>query len=203
VGTLVLVRHGESEWNAKNLCTGWTDVGITDKGHRDNKKMAELMKEMRFDVAYTSAQKRAQETLQDVLEVIGQTNTPTFKHPALNERDYGDLTGLNKQQLKEQYGEKWNQWRRGWDYPVPGGETLKDTFERVMPYFNAEIVPQLKAGKSVLISAHGNSLRALVKNLDSIADEDIADFEFPFGRVRTYIYEDGTLHYERDQQILV
>lgn len=185
---LVLVRHGESEWNAKGLWTGWTDIGLSDKGRDEAKKAGELLKDIHFDFAYTSALMRATQTWQDIRRIIGQTDIQTIENTALNERDYGDLTGKNKWEIKQQVGEEeFNKLRRSWDYPPPHGESLKMVYERVLPYYQNEILPHLKDGKNVIISAHGNSLRALIKYLDNISDEDIAKLEMPTGGV--YVYQ--------------
>jgi len=185
---LVLVRHGESEWNAKGLWTGWTDIGLSDKGREEAKKAGELLKDIHFDFAYTSALIRATQTWEDIRKILGQTDLQTTESKALNERDYGDLNGKNKWEVKQQVGEEeFNRLRRSWDYPPPHGESLKMVYERVLPYYESEILPKLKNGKNVIISAHGNSLRALMKYLDKISDEDIAKLEMPTGGV--YVYQ--------------
>jgi 2,3-bisphosphoglycerate-dependent phosphoglycerate mutase len=161
--TLVLVRHGESEWNKLNLFTGWKDVDLSEKGIAEAKQAGKLLRaeNLTFDVAYTSALKRAQRTLTLMLEELGQTGLETIKDQALNERDYGDLSGLNKDDARKRWGdEQVLIWRRSYDIPPPGGESLKDTAARVLPYYEAHILPTVKAGKTVLVAAHGNSLRA-------------------------------------------
>ena len=184
---LVLVRHGESEWNAKGLWTGWTDVNLSEKGHEEAKKAGEVLKDITFDLAYTSSLKRAQQTLDEIKKVIDQ-HPPTTADESLNERDYGDMTGKNKWQIKEQVGEEeFMRLRRSLDYPPPNGESLKMVYERVMPYYKKEILPKLKAGKNIIIAAHGNSLRALIKYLNKISDADIPRFELASGGV--YVYE--------------
>lgn len=184
---LVLVRHGESEWNAKGLWTGWTDVNLSEKGHKEAQKAGEVLKDIHFDLAYTSSLKRAQQTLDEIKKVINQ-DPPTTADQALNERDYGDMTGKNKWQIKEQVGEEeFMKLRRSWDYPPPHGESLKMVYERVLPYYEEEILPKLKAGKNIIIAAHGNSLRALIKYLNKISDTDIPQFELATGGV--YVYE--------------
>lgn len=184
---LVLVRHGESEWNAKGLWTGWTDVSLSEKGHEEAKKAGEVLKDIHFDLAYTSSLKRAQQTLDEIKKVINQ-NPPTTANKAFNERDYGDMTGKNKWQIKEKVGkEEFMRLRRSWDYPPPHGESLKMVYERVLPYYEKEILPNVKAGKNIIIAAHGNSLRALIKSLNNISDTDIPKFELATGGV--YVYQ--------------
>lgn len=185
---LVLVRHGESEWNAKGLWTGWTDIGLSDKGREEAKKAGGALKDITFDAAFVSKLKRAKETLEEMESVWGHKIIPLYEDQALNERDYGDLTGKNKWAIKEEYGEEqFLQWRRGWDFPVPGGETLKDVYSRVVPFYQEKVLPEVQDGKNVLISAHGNSLRALVKYLETISDKDISGLEIATGEV--YLYQ--------------
>ena len=166
---LVLVRHGQSEWNLKNLFTGWRDVDLTEQGVAEARDAGRKLKAqgIRFDIAFTSALKRAQRTLDIMLEDLAQTNIPVFKDQALNERDYGDLSGLNKDDARKRWGEEQvHVWRRSYDVAPPGGESLKDTAARVLPYYIQEILPRVMRGERVLVSAHGNSLRALVMVLD-------------------------------------
>lgn len=184
---LALVRHGESEWNAKGLWTGWTDVPLSEKGKEEARKVAELLRSFHFDLAYTSILSRAKETLEIIKQTLGFTDLKTIESPALNERDYGEFTGKNKWEIEKQIGrENFQQLRRGWYYPIQNGETLKDVYERVVPYYRQEILPNLEQGKNVLISAHGNSLRTLVKYLDNISDEDIAHLEIATGEAIIY-----------------
>lgn len=192
---LVLVRHGESEWNAKGLWTGWTDIGLSDKGFAEARKAGELLKDIHFDLAYTSVLGRAKQTWEQIKTVLDQENVPTVEDKALNERDYGDMTGKNKWEIKEQVGdEEFQKLRRSWDYPPPHGESLKMVYERVIPYYEQEILPKLKEGKNVIIAAHGNSLRALIKYLDHISDADIPNLEMATGGVYVYqINENGTI----------
>jgi 2,3-bisphosphoglycerate-dependent phosphoglycerate mutase len=181
---LVLVRHGESEWNKLNLFTGWKDPDLTEKGVAEAKAGGALLKSkgFKFDIAFTSALKRAQRTLQLILGEIGQPGLATVKDQALNERDYGDLSGLNKDEARAKWGEKQvHIWRRSFDVPPPGGESLKDTAARVLPYFEAKILPELKAGKTVLVAAHGNSLRALIMQLEGLSGEEIVARELATG----------------------
>ena len=185
---LILVRHGKSEWNALGLWTGWRDVELNEEGHEEARRAAEALRDVRLDVGYTSKLKRAQETLADIQQVLDRPDLPVTEAVELNERDYGDLTAKNKWDIQKQYGdEQFLKWRRSWDYPVPGGETLKDVYARVAPYYDAHILPDLKAGKNVIVAAHGNSLRALVKHLENIPDDEIASLEIGTGEV--YLYE--------------
>jgi 2,3-bisphosphoglycerate-dependent phosphoglycerate mutase len=181
---LVLVRHGQSAWNLTNLFTGWRDVDLTDQGIAEAKAAGRklLGQNIRFDVAFTSALKRAQRTLDLMLEEMGQTNVPVFKDPALNERDYGDLSGLNKDDAREKWGEdQVHLWRRSYDVPPPGGESLRDTAARVLPYYIQEILPRVLRGEHVLVSAHGNSLRALVMVLEKLGPDGIIERELQTG----------------------
>jgi 2,3-bisphosphoglycerate-dependent phosphoglycerate mutase len=185
---LVLVRHGESEWNALGLWTGWRDISLTDKGREEARRAAEALRDVKFDVAYTSKLVRAHQTLDEIKGILDERDLPTIEDVALNERDYGDLTAKNKWDVEKEYGtEQFLKWRRSWDYPVPGGETLKDVYERVAAYYDQRILPDLKAGKNVIIAAHGNSLRALVKHLEDIPDDDIPSLEIGTGEV--YVYQ--------------
>ncbi|HZR99729.1 MAG TPA: 2,3-diphosphoglycerate-dependent phosphoglycerate mutase [Chloroflexota bacterium] len=185
---LVLVRHGESEWNTLGLWTGWRDVALTEKGHAEARQAADALRGIKFDVAYTSKLKRARQTLDDITAALGEPDLPVVEDAALNERDYGDLTAKNKWEVQKEYGdEQFLKWRRSWDYPVPGGETLKDVYARVAPYYDEHILPELKAGKNVIVAAHGNSLRALVKHLEDIPDNEIPGLEIGTGEV--YVYE--------------
>ena len=181
---LVLVRHGESDWNRKNLFTGWRDVDLTDKGVAEARAAGRRLKAqgLAFDVAYTSALKRAQRTLDIMLEELGQTKIPVIKDQALNERDYGDLAGLNKDDARKKWGEEQvHIWRRSYDIAPPGGESLRDTAARVLPYYIQEILPRVLRGERVLVSAHGNSLRALVMVLDKHTTESITKLNLATG----------------------
>ncbi len=181
---LVLVRHGQSEWNLKNLFTGWRDVGLTEKGIAEARAAGRKLKALglRFDVAYTSALVRAQRTLDLMLEELGQRNIPVIKDLALNERDYGDLCGLNKDDARKKWGEEQvHVWRRSYDVAPPGGESLKDTAARVLPYYIQDILPRVLRGEQVLVSAHGNSLRALVMVLDNLSPQEIVKREIATG----------------------
>ena len=190
MGILVISRHGESEWNLLGKWTGWTDVGLTEKGRADTVRLGALLKDIKLDEAYTSALKRTHQTLKALLEGRGKGSLPTTQTAELNERDYGDLTGKNKWEVKAEIGEEaFNGIRRGWDYPVPGGETLKDVYARVVPYFEREILPKLQAGENILLVAHGNSIRALMKHLDHVPEADMAHVEMPFGQLLVYTFE--------------
>jgi len=181
---LVLVRHGESEWNLKNLFTGWKDIDLTEKGIAEARAAGRKLKAqgLSFDVAFTSVLVRAQRSLDLMLEEMGQRKIPIFRDKALNERDYGDLSGLNKDDARTRWGaEQVHIWRRSYDVAPPGGESLKDTAARVLPYYIQEILPAVLQGKRVLISAHGNSLRALVMVLERLSTSDILKREIGTG----------------------
>ena len=181
---LVLVRHGQSEWNLKNLFTGWKDVDLTEAGVAEARAAGRKLKAqgLGFDVAYTSALKRASRTLDLILEEMGLTGIPIVRDQALNERDYGDLVGLNKDDARKKWGEEQvHIWRRSYDVPPPGGESLKDTVARALPYFVQEILPRVLRGERVLISAHGNSLRALIMVLERLTPEQILKRELGTG----------------------
>ena len=181
---LVLVRHGQSDWNLKNLFTGWRDVDLTDKGVSEAREAGRKLKAqgIKFDVAFTSALKRAQRTLELMLGELGQTTIPVFKDQALNERDYGDLVGLNKDDARKKWGEEQvHIWRRSYDVAPPGGESLRDTAARVLPYYVTEILPRVLRGERVLVAAHGNSLRALVMVLDKHTPDSITKLNLETG----------------------
>ena len=181
---LVLVRHGQSEWNLKNLFTGWRDVDLTEQGVNEAREAGRKLKAqgLAFDVAFTSALKRAQRTLNLALEEMGQTGLPIISDAALNERDYGDLSGLNKDDARAKWGEEQvHVWRRSYDVPPPGGESLKDTVARTLPYYVQEILPQVLRGQRTLVAAHGNSLRALVMVLERLSPEGILKREIGTG----------------------
>ena len=191
---LVLVRHGQSEWNAKNLFTGWKDPGLTSIGEKEASNAGILINErnIKFSMMYTSALKRAQITGQMILEGIAQTHIEVIKNEALNERDYGDLAGLNKDDARKEWGEEQvHVWRRSYDIPPPGGESLKNTAERVLPYFNSSILPKLSDGENILVAAHGNSLRSLVMQLDNLSKEEVIALEIPTGAPIIYSFDGG------------
>ena len=173
MGKLVLVRHGQSQWNLENRFTGWVDVPITPLGEKEAHRAGQELKDVKFDVAFTSELQRAQQTLKIILEEIGQTSLPVTKDKSLNERHYGDLQGLDKAETVKKFGEQQvHIWRRSFDVKPPNGESLKDTAERTLPYFKNTILPAAMKG-NVLISAHGNSLRAIVMDLDKLSPEQI------------------------------
>ena len=181
---LVLVRHGQSEWNEKNLFTGWRDPDLTQQGVEEALAAGRALKAAgaQFDLGFTSNLQRAQKTCALLLSEQGQSTLDVTRNEALNERDYGDLAGLNKDDAREKWGaDQVHIWRRSFDIPPPGGESLKDTAERVLPYFDAEIMPLLKQGKNILIAAHGNSLRALVMQLDGLSQEEIIEVNIGTG----------------------
>ncbi len=185
---LLLVRHGKSEWNALGLWTGWTDVSLNTEGRDEARWAAEEIKDIHLDVAFTSTLKRAVETLDEIKKTLHREDLPTVEALELRERNYGDLTGKNKWKIKEEYGEEqFKKWRRGWADTLPHGESLKDVYDRVAPYYQKEILPLLEQGKNVIIAAHGNSLRALVKYLEHISDDDIQNLEIGTGEV--YVYD--------------
>jgi 2,3-bisphosphoglycerate-dependent phosphoglycerate mutase len=188
-GTLVLVRHGQSEWNLKNLFTGWKDPDLTELGIEEAKTGGQALKDygITFDIAFTSVLKRAQNTLTIVLDQIGQQGLETIRDQALNERDYGDLSGLNKDDARAKWGEEQvHIWRRSYDIPPPGGESLRDTGARVWPYYMMEILPRVLAGQNVLVAAHGNSLRSLVMVLDRLSKEQILALNLATGVPMVY-----------------
>ena len=181
---LVLVRHGESEWNKLNLFTGWRDPDLTEKGVEEARRAGQLLKAegFRFDIAFTSVLKRAQRTLTLILGELGQNGLETVEDEALNERDYGDLSGLNKDDARKQWGEEQvSIWRRSFDIPPPGGESLKDTAARTLPYYEKAIWPQVKSGRNVIVAAHGNSLRSMIIRLDQLTPEQILKVELGTG----------------------
>ena len=186
---LVLVRHGQSEWNKKNLFTGWKDPNLTDLGIEEAMKAGNLLKErgLAFDIMFTSDLFRAQETGRIILEQMNLGHIEVVKDQSLNERNYGDLAGLNKDEARVKWGEEQvHIWRRSYDIPPPGGESLKNTAERVLPYFNSEILPKIKESQNILVAAHGNSLRALVMELEKISSDEIVKLEIATGDPLTY-----------------
>jgi len=182
--TLVLCRHGQSEWNLKNLFTGWRDPDLTELGVKEAREAGMRLKALgvRFDVAFTSVLVRAQNTTRLILEEVGQPDLPMICDQALNERDYGDLSGLNKDEARAQFGEEQvHIWRRSYDVPPPGGESLKDTAARVLPYYVHDVLPQAMRGQTVLVAAHGNSLRALIMAMEGLSGEAIVKRELDTG----------------------
>jgi 2,3-bisphosphoglycerate-dependent phosphoglycerate mutase len=187
--TLVLVRHGESEWNKGNIFTGIRDPDLTDKGLLEARWAGRVLRDrgLKFDIAFTSMLRRAQHTLDIILGELGQSDVKVCKDAALNERDYGELSGLNKEEARLRWGEdQVRTWRRSFDVPPPGGESLKDTAARVLPYYETMIWPQVKAGRNVLVSAHGNSLRALIMHVERLTAQQILDRELATGAPLVY-----------------
>ena len=191
MGVLILIRHGQSVWNAENRFTGWTDVELSQKGVGEAERAGDILSEIRFGVVHTSGLIRAQKTAEIIMSrnnVSGKI--PVMKDQRLNERHYGDLQGLNKAETAEKHGaEQVHIWRRSFDVPPPGGESLKMNAERTIPYFEEEIVPDLKDGKNVLVSAHGNSLRSIVMHIESISPEEIVSLEIATGTPMFYKYD--------------
>ena len=184
---LVLLRHGESQWNLENRFTGWVDVPLSPRGIQEAKDAGEKLRTFTFDRAFTSVLARANETLRLALEAIGQTDIPVEKDKALNERMYGELQGLNKDETAKKYGDAQVKiWRRSYDVRPPGGESLKDTAERVLPYYEGTIKPHLLKGDSILIAAHGNSLRALIMELEQLSREQVLELNIPTGAPLLY-----------------
>lgn len=194
---LVLVRHGQSEWNLLNLFTGWKDPDLTAQGVKEATAAGTRLKALgyKYDIAYTSALTRAQHTLRLILGEVGQPDLETIRDQALNERDYGELTGLNKDDARAKWGEEQvHVWRRSFDVPPPGGESLKNTAERTLPYFNAEILPRVLKGENVLVAAHGNSLRSIIMDLEKLSGEEIVARELNTGEPIVYeLNEDGSI----------
>ncbi|MBB3655790.1 2,3-bisphosphoglycerate-dependent phosphoglycerate mutase [Rhizobium sp. BK650] len=188
-GTLVLVRHGQSDWNLKNLFTGWKDPDLTELGIQEATAGGQALADygIKFDIAFTSALVRAQHTLKLVLDKVGQPDLETIRDQALNERDYGDLSGLNKDDARAKWGEEQvHIWRRSYDVPPPGGESLRDTGARVWPYYLTEILPRVLRGEKVLVAAHGNSLRSLVMVLDRLTREQVLSLNLATGVPMVY-----------------
>jgi 2,3-bisphosphoglycerate-dependent phosphoglycerate mutase len=199
---LVLVRHGESEWNKLNLFTGWRDVDLSETGIEEARRAGRLLKQagISFDIAFTSALIRAQRTLTLMLEELGQTGLETIADQALNERDYGELAGLNKDDARKRWGEEQvHIWRRSFDIPPPGGESLKDTAARVLPFYEGKIWPEIRAGRNVIVAAHGNSLRALVMKLDRLSQEEVLALNLATGAPIVYrLNADGSTAEKRE-----
>lgn len=187
-GKLILVRHGESEWNALGKWTGWTDVSITPAAVDLTRQLGGKLKDLKFDFAYHSMLKRTTETLTALLEGAGQNEVPRQAAAEINERDYGVFTGMLKEEVRKEIGEEaYLALRRGWDRPIENGESLKDVYSRVIPFYQTEMLPRLLDDENLLIVAHGNSLRALLKYIENISDEDISSIEF--GHNNALIYE--------------
>jgi 2,3-bisphosphoglycerate-dependent phosphoglycerate mutase len=189
---LILLRHGESQWNLENRFTGWVDVQLSPKGEQEATRAGELLKDYEIDELFTSVLTRAKETARIALETRGKGDVPTKRDQALNERHYGDLQGLNKAETAAQYGdEQVHIWRRSYDVPPPNGESLKDTAARTIPYFEANILPEVKAGKNVLVTAHGNSLRSIVMFLDNMTKEQVLELNIPTAVPLVYDFDDN------------
>jgi len=192
---LVLVRHGQSEWNALGLWTGQEDVSLTEQGKAEARKAAEHLRNITLHKAHTSSLSRTHQTLEEIKSALSHTDLETVQDKALDERHYGDYQAKNKWEIKEQVGdEEFTKLRRNWDHPVPNGETLKDVHARVLPYYEEHILEDLKAGKNIIVAAHGNSLRALMKHLDEVDDDHVHELEIGTGEVVMYeISEDGSV----------
>jgi len=191
---LILLRHGESQWNLENRFTGWVDVPLSPRGENEARTAGEHLRDLPIDKLYTSVLQRAMNTAKIALEAAGKGELPTERDQALNERHYGDLQGLNKAETATQYGdEQVKIWRRSYDVPPPGenGESLKDTAARTLPYFQAHILPDIKAGKSVMVVAHGNSLRSIVMELDNLTREQVLELNIPTGIPLVYDFDDA------------
>jgi 2,3-bisphosphoglycerate-dependent phosphoglycerate mutase len=192
MGTLILLRHGQSTWNLENKFTGWIDVPLTEKGREEARRAGEHLRDTKIDVAFTSVLTRAIDTLTIALEAAGQPDVPTIKDQAINERMYGDLQGLDKAETAKQFGdEQVKIWRRSYDIAPPGGESLKDTAARALPYFREKILPEVLAGKNVLVSAHGNSLRAIVMELDNLNEAEVLELNIPNGIPIIYRFDEA------------
>jgi len=189
--TLVLIRHGQSLWNAENKFTGWTDIGLSEKGIKEAENAGKILEDVAFDVVHTSALIRAQKTAEIIIKNNKESEgIPVHKDKRLNERHYGSLQGLNKKETAEKYGaEQVHIWRRSFDVPPPDGESLKMNAERTLPYFKENIIGDLKNGKNVLVAAHGNSLRSIVMFIENISKEDVVKLEIQTGVPRTYVFE--------------
>jgi len=190
MGILVLVRHGESQWNLENRFTGWVDVDLTDKGREEAHQAGEKLRGKHFDKGFTSVLKRAIITMDIILDVIGQKDLPIERNEALNERHYGDLQGLNKAETAVKFGEEQVKlWRRSYAVRPPNGESLEDTAARTLPYYESHILPELQTGKNVLVAAHGNSLRSLVMKLDNLSEEEVIALNIPTGVPLQYTFD--------------
>jgi len=187
---LALIRHGETEWNALEKFSGWTDISLTEKGHVQAKEAGEKIKHIHWDLAYHSELVRSRETLDEIVDVLEQDSVDRLFHHALNERNYGIYEGLSKKEVKENLGDDvYQKLRRAWDHPVEKGESLKNVYERIVPYFEQEIFPNLLAGKNVIVSAHNNSLRALIKFLDQLSADEVTKLELGNAEVDLYNFD--------------
>ena len=203
MSTMVLVRHGQSQWNLENRFTGWVDVPLTEKGRAEARAAGRLIagQGIPFDLCFTSVLTRAIETLSIILAELKQEKLPVVKDQALNERHYGDLQGLNKDEMRKKFGEEQVKlWRRSYDVAPPNGESLKETAARTLPFFDSRILPEIQGGKNVLVSAHGNSLRSIVMELDRLSPEQVVALELPTGVPLRYDFNpDGSV---RSKQVL-
>ncbi len=183
---LILIRHGKSEWNKLGLWTGWTDIGLAAEGIEEARQAGLAIKDLHIDRVHVSTLKRAYETWHEIKNLLGLPHEP-IRHSALNERHYGIHTGKNKWKIKEEVGEEeFERMRRSWNHPIEGGETMKDVHDRIVPYYQNHILPELLAGQNVLVVGHGNNLRALVKHLEKLSDEEISKLEYGTGEVYCY-----------------
>ncbi|HMQ96174.1 MAG TPA: 2,3-bisphosphoglycerate-dependent phosphoglycerate mutase [Candidatus Saccharibacteria bacterium] len=200
-GILVLIRHAESEWNALGKWTGVTDVHLSETGYKQAEIFGDTITDIRFDEAFCSEQTRAFETLQGILKASDQQDILVTRNGAINERDYGDYTGMNKFEVRDEIGEEaFNAIRRGWDTPIPHGETLKDVYSRSVPYFKEVILPKLQRGENILIVAHGNSLRSLIKHLENVSDDGVAGLEMDFGKFVIYQFDENGQIVNREER---
>jgi 2,3-bisphosphoglycerate-dependent phosphoglycerate mutase len=202
-GKLLISRHTESEWNALGKWTGITDVHLSKNGYHQAAQLGEALKDVPLDYAFASQQIRTLETLESILDASGQVTVPYERSDALNERDYGDYTGMNKWEMRDKVGEEtFNHIRRDWDYAVPNGETLKMVYARTIPFYKEVILPKLLEGKTVLVVSHGNAIRALIKYMEHVSDKDVAHVEMPFGHILEYkVNSDGTSKTKHEMQI--
>lgn len=198
---LIIFRHGESLWNLENRFTGWTDVGLTPKGIAEAKEAGEKLKHFKLDIGYVSELIRTEHTLAIALKVCGQQHIPVIVAEALNERNYGDLQGLNKAEAAKKFGEEQvMKWRRSYDVAPPNGESLKDTMNRAVAYFQKTIIPVLRENKTVVMATHGNTMRALIMHLENISPEEISKLEFKTGEMLLYEF-DGNMNITKKQTI--
>lgn len=189
---LILLRHGESQWNLENRFTGWVDVPLSPKGEQEAAEAGKLLKSFEIDKLYTSVLQRAIETARIALEIAGKSNVPTERDQALNERHYGDLQGLNKAETAEKFGaDQVKLWRRSYDVQPPNGESLKDTAARTLPYFQDHIMKDIDSGENVLVVAHGNSLRSIVMSLDNMTEEEVVELNIPTGIPLVYEFDEA------------
>lgn len=202
MNTLLLIRHGQSQWNLENRFTGWTDVPVTEQGMKDAKAAAGQLKDFTFDLAFTSRLQRANTTLEIILKELKQDKIPVEKDSALNERHYGELQGLNKTETAEKYGaDQVKQWRRSYDTPPPGGESIADCERRTTPFFVQYVMPHIQAGKNVIIAAHGNSLRPIMKYLENLDRETAGSMEIGLVTPYVYTFEDGKMVKKEVRQV--